>query len=108
LGKAAKAITIIGLIIVVLAVIYFIDEMPDQEIIREKISESADEMSKTVKSPIPEAPKMQHGCDPSYPTVCIPVYPPDLDCDEIEFSNFKVSGTDPHGFDSDKDGIGCE
>jgi len=59
LGKAAKAITIIGLIIVVLAVIYFIDEMPDQEIIREKISESADEMSKTVKSPIPEAPQIE-------------------------------------------------
>ena len=47
-------------------------------------------------------------CDPSYPDVCIPPYPPDLDCDEIYYSNFRVIGNDPHGFDGDKDGIGCE
>jgi len=47
-------------------------------------------------------------CDPSYPDVCIPPYPPDLDCDEIFYSNFRVVGNDPHGFDTDYDGIGCE
>jgi len=47
-------------------------------------------------------------CDPSYPDVCIPVYPPDLDCGEIPYSNFRVVGDDPHRFDGDKDGIGCE
>ncbi len=47
-------------------------------------------------------------CDPSYPDVCIPVYPPDLDCGEIQFANFKVLSPDPHGFDADNDGIGCE
>jgi len=47
-------------------------------------------------------------CDPSYPDVCIPPYPPDLDCGEIGFSNFRVVGSDPHGFDTDNDGIGCE
>jgi len=47
-------------------------------------------------------------CDSSYPDVCIPLYPPDLDCGEIGYSNFRVSGSDPHGFDRDKDGIGCE
>lgn len=47
-------------------------------------------------------------CDPSYPDVCIPPYPPDLDCDEIYYSNFRVVGNDPHGFDGDNDGIGCE
>jgi len=47
-------------------------------------------------------------CDPSYPDVCIPSYPPDLDCDEIFYSNFRVVGNDPHGFDTDYDGIGCE
>ena len=47
-------------------------------------------------------------CDPSYPDVCIPPYPPDLDCDEIGYSNFRVTGYDPHGFDADYDGIGCE
>ena len=47
-------------------------------------------------------------CDPSYPTVCIPPGPPDLDCGEIRFQNFEVRGRDYHGFDGDNDGIGCE
>ena len=47
-------------------------------------------------------------CDDSYLDVCIPPYPPDLDCGEIFFANFRVVGNDPHGFDGDKDGIGCE
>jgi len=47
-------------------------------------------------------------CDPSYPDVCITPYPVDLDCDEISYSNFRVIGNDPHGFDRDNDGIGCE
>ena len=47
-------------------------------------------------------------CDPSYPDVCIPPYPPDLDCGEISFRRFKVIGSDPHGFDRDGDGVGCE
>ena len=32
----------------------------------------------------------------------------DLDCGEILFANFRVIGDDPHGFDRDNDGIGCE
>jgi len=55
-------------------------------------------------NPVESAPS----CDPSYPDVCIPPYPPDLDCGEIGYSNFRVVGNDPHGFDRDKDGIGCE
>jgi hypothetical protein len=47
-------------------------------------------------------------CHSSYPTVCIPPPPPDLDCGDIAFKNFKVVGSDPHGFDGDNDGIGCE
>ena len=47
-------------------------------------------------------------CDPSYPTVCIPPPPPDLDCGDIPYSNFPVLPPDPHGFDGDGDGIGCE
>ncbi len=50
----------------------------------------------------------ENNCDPSYPSVCIPLYPPDLDCGEIRHTNFKVVQPDPHGFDGDKDGIGCE
>jgi len=48
------------------------------------------------------------GCDPSYPDVCIAPYPPDLNCGDIGYSNFIVIGDDPHGFDRDDDGIGCE
>ena len=47
-------------------------------------------------------------CDPSYSTVCIPPYPPDLDCGEIPHRRFTVVSPDPHGFDRDRDGIGCE
>lgn len=47
-------------------------------------------------------------CDASYPDVCIAPSPPDLNCDDITFRNFKVEGSDPHGFDGDNDGIGCE
>ena len=47
-------------------------------------------------------------CDQAYPTVCIPSPPPDLDCPEINFRNFKVLPPDPHHFDGDRDGIGCE
>ena len=46
-------------------------------------------------------------CHPSYPTLCIPPPPPDLDCDDIPYTNFTVVGTDPHGFDGDNDGVGC-
>ncbi len=47
-------------------------------------------------------------CDASYASVCIPSAPPDLDCGEISHKNFKVLSPDPHGFDRDGDGIGCE
>jgi hypothetical protein len=50
-----------------------------------------------------------NSCHPSYPDVCIPPPPPDLNCDDIDARNFEVSGSDPHGFDgNDNDGIGCE
>jgi len=47
-------------------------------------------------------------CDPSYPTVCIPSPPPDLDCGDIPHTNFTVRPPDPHRFDGDGDGVGCE
>lgn len=48
------------------------------------------------------------GCDESYPDVCIPPYPPDLDCGQITERKFTVRGPDPHGFDREGDGLGCE
>jgi len=48
-------------------------------------------------------------CDKaSYPGVCIPPYPPDLDCADVGFTDFQVVPPDPHGFDGDGDGSGCE
>ena len=55
-----------------------------------------------------ETDSQQNSCDPSYPDVCIASYPPDLDCNDIPFKNFRVFQPDPHRFDGDKDGIGCE
>jgi len=52
--------------------------------------------------------ELENTCDSSYPDLCITPWPPDLDCDQIQFSNFKVLPDDPHGFDGDNDGIGCE
>src|SRR5215204_1864285 len=56
----------------------------------------------------PPIPPPGGNCDASYPTVCIKSPPPDLNCGDISYKNFKVTGSDPHGFDRDNDGIGCE
>jgi micrococcal nuclease len=47
-------------------------------------------------------------CDPSYPDFCIPPNSPDLDCGNISQRRFRVRQPDPHRFDGDRDGIGCE
>lgn len=46
-------------------------------------------------------------CDPSYPDVCI-APPPNLNCDDVPYNDIKVEGDNPHGFDREGDGIGCE
>lgn len=46
-------------------------------------------------------------CDVSYPGVCIPSPPPDLDCADIPHRRFAVLRPDPHRFDGDRDGVGC-
>jgi micrococcal nuclease len=54
------------------------------------------------------APVATSRCDPSYPGVCIPPPPPDLDCADVPYRAFAVTGADPHRFDGDGDGVGCE
>ncbi len=56
----------------------------------------------------PQATVAQGNCDRSYPDFCIAPPPPDLDCKDIPYKNFTVLQPDPHHFDRDKDGIGCE
>jgi micrococcal nuclease len=53
-------------------------------------------------------PASAFGCDPSYPDVCIPPLPPDLDCGDVAYRRFTVYPPDPHRFDGDYDGVGCE
>ena len=62
--------------------------------------------------PPPPPPPSVGNCAASYPGVCIPPPPPDLDCAEIAHVRFQVRhdvpDADPHRFDGDRDGIGCE
>ena len=63
---------------------------------------------KTTEQQVVTVKAAKHGCDPSYPTTCIPPSPPDLDCNRIAPRRFAVAGADPHGSDRDHDGTGCE
>ena len=47
------------------------------------------------------------GCDSNYSGACVPIVSYDLNCDDISGS-VTVVGSDPHGFDGDGDGTGCE
>ena len=68
-----------------------------------------------IPPPIPTAPPVVRApqavpaqqCDPCYPGVCIPLVSYDLDCPEVPFCQFRVT-CDPHRFDGDHDGVGCE
>ena len=62
----------------------------------------------TPTTPAPATGATTAACDPSYPDVCIPPPPPDLDCGDIPYRRFRVVGNDPHHFDSDHNGVGCE
>ena len=57
---------------------------------------------------LPLAGGSRAGCATSYPDVCIPPPPPDLDCGDVAFRRFRVTGGDPHRMDGDHDGMACE
>ena len=63
-------------------------------------------------TPTPTPTPSNGNCAASYPTVCIPPPPPDLNCGDISYRRFtvlwNVPAPDPHHFDSNKDGVGCE
>lgn len=50
----------------------------------------------------------EDACDPAYPDACIPPPPPDLDCPDVDERRFTVLPLDPHRFDGDGNGVGCE
>jgi len=47
-------------------------------------------------------------CDPAYHDVCIKSPPPNLNYPDIPDTDFRVLPPDPHGFDRDGNGKGCE
>lgn len=57
-------------------------------------------------SPRPFVPPNPGGCAFGY-TPCVPPYPPDVNCDDVD-GPIQVTGADPHGLDGDDDGIACE
>jgi hypothetical protein len=72
----------------------------------ENQSQSQGNVSQTQKSA--SSNNSSATCDSSYPDVCITTYSAMLTCLDIPYRNFKVLAPDPHGLDSDGDGIGCE
>jgi len=106
-----KPVIIVVIIAILVVSIGALMITPEKEI----VSEIIEKPIITPPSPIQEKQESvpvsittKENCDSSYPDVCIASYPPDLDCDEIGYSNFKVVGDDQHGFDDNYDGIGCE
>jgi hypothetical protein len=61
-----------------------------------------------VPEPRPTSLEPRAACHPSYPNVCIPPAPPDLNCPDVPYTDFTVLPPDPHGFDGNGDGEGCE
>lgn len=52
---------------------------------------------------------LREACSAAYPDYCIPPPPPDLNCPDINGRKpFRVLPPDPHHFDRDHDGWGCE
>jgi len=108
----SKAIFGIAAVVVIAIVIAFsfTSESPQQASEQINITPEPSTSVPTTQAPepVPTTQTQQTSCDSSYPDVCIPPYPPDLDCGEIQYANFKALPLDPHGFDGDNDGIGCE
>ncbi len=92
---------VIGIGIAIIGALFIIQDFGSQ-IISDPVQ------NQPISEPTQSSVQSQNQCDSSYPDECIPPHPPDLDCGEIEYSNFRVIQSDPHGFDGDEDGIGCE
>ncbi len=128
-NAVARMLIIVGIAIVIIFLIESGLSIPQQEQepagrnLEVKIEDTASSKStpsipdEPIQQQVPapgfeDVPEMivesENSCDSSYPDVCIPPWPPDLDCGEIQYTNFKVLPDDPHGFDVDNDGIGCE
>lgn len=59
---------------------------------------------------VTEDPNTFGDCEPSYPSICLPIglLDEEVDCDTIVDQDFEVLPPDPYSLDLDGDGIGCE
>lgn len=77
---------------------------------REPVYIAADKASPGTRcaapAPAPTPAPAGGACAPGY-TPCVPPFPPDVDCGDVE-GPIQVTGTDPHGLDGEGDGIACE
>ena len=60
----------------------------------------------SVSAPAPAPGGSGGNCAPGYQP-CVPSYPPDVDCADVN-GPVTVTGSDPHGLDADRDGTACE
>jgi hypothetical protein len=67
----------------------------------------AENTAEPAPQPEPEPqPEPAGNCAPGYDP-CVPPYPPDVDCADVN-GPITVTGSDPHGLDGDDDGTACE
>ena len=101
-----SVLVILGSVVLCLIGVLFSDTPVDKVVVTSTISPTNTlEPTNTSISP---TIKPVEKCDFAYPDFCIPPPSPDLDCKDITEKKFKVLPPDPHGFDTDGDGIGCE
>jgi hypothetical protein len=87
-------------------------EQPDERVL-EPVGFARDDRAWDVAwlDDLRDVPGNAGDCAASYPDECIPPPPPDLDCGDIPYQNFRVlwnvPDPDPHHFDGNRDGIGC-
>lgn len=81
-------------------------ETSRKEISSTVTKQPVDEVTLIGTKPVYVAPAPSSNCDPNY-TPCVPNVSYDLNCPDIGFM-VRVIGSDPHRFDRDKDGYGCE
>jgi hypothetical protein len=84
---------------------------PDEPVLRDQMASflaRALGLDPIPPPPDPTTTTTQPQCDPSYPDFCIPPPPPDLSCNDIPQKDFTVLPPDPHNFDGNQNGVGCE
>ena len=81
---------------------------PDMLQTLERILETGPQLQQQLDNIEKYHPNLSSNCSSAYPERCIPPPSPDLDCADITQRNFLVLPPDPHMFDPDKNGIGCE